>query len=118
MRLEGGEREVPKDYLKWTRSSYISDSVKGVISPASHYTKTCQRFGTQIAELFEVRNYAAHKNHTSRQNFLKWVKVQYGQERNLQLGYFLLTRNLNETPNIERYLTNIRVIINNLVSGP
>lgn len=118
MRLEGGARATPKDFLKWTRATYISDSVRGVLDPASHYLNTCQRFGSTIAEIFEVRNHAAHKNSSSRRNFLKWVKVQYGQERNVQLGYFLLTRNLDPTPNIERYLTSIRVVVTDLVSGP
>jgi len=89
-----------------------------VLDPTSHYVDTCQRVGPTIAEIFEVRNHAAHKNSSSRMNFQKWVKAQYGQERQLQLGYFLLTRNLAPTSNIERYLTSIRVIIRDLVSGP
>lgn len=118
MRLEGGARATPKEYLRWTRATYISDSVRGVLDPASHFVATCQRFGPAIAEIFEVRNHAAHKSSTSRKNYMKWVKNQYGQERNIQLGYFLLTSNLVPIPNIERYLTSIRVIIDDLISGP
>ena len=118
MRLEGGARATPKDFLKWTRVAYISNAVRGVLDSASHYVATCQRFGPAIAEIFEVRNYAAHKNSSSRKNYVKWVKGQYGQEREIQLGYFLLTKNLVTTPNIVRYLTSIRVIVGDLVAGP
>lgn len=117
MRTEGGARNPPKDYLKWTRASYIGDSVSGVLDTDAHYLVTCQRFGSIIAEIFEVRNHAAHKNAASKRKFLKWVKAQYGQERNLQVGYFLLTQNLSPIPNIHRYITSIRVIIADIVAG-
>jgi hypothetical protein len=118
MRLQGGARTKPRVYLKWTRAKYIRASTKGVLDPTSHYLDTCQKFGSAIDEIFEVRNHAAHKTSSTRRNYLKWVKAQYGQERNLQLGYFLLTKNLTPTPNIERYLTSIRVIVDDLVAGP
>ena len=118
MKTEGGNKQVSKDYLKWTRATYIADSVKGVLDHQAHYIETCRRFGSDIAEIFEVRNYAAHKNNSSRKNYLKWVKIQYGQERRIQLGYFLLTKNLSPIPNIERYLSTIRVILKDIVTGP
>ena len=118
MRSEGGTRTVLKDYLKWTKSSHIAGSVNGVLDPQGHYVKTCQQFGSPIAEIFEVRNHAAHKNAGSRKNYLKWVKAQYGQERNIQLGYFLLTQNFSPMPNISRYISSIRIMVGNIVSGP
>jgi hypothetical protein len=118
MRMQGGIRIIPKDQLKWTRVRYISQSVAGVLDPASHYLSTCTKFGVTIAEIFEVRNHAAHKSSSTRRNYLKWVKNQYGQERNLQLGYFLLTQNLSPVANINRYITSIRVIVHDIAAGP
>lgn len=118
MRLEGGARADPKLNLKWTRSRFIIQSVSGVLDPAGHYVQTCQKFGSVIAEIFEVRNHAAHKSGSTREKYLKWVRIQYGHERNLQLGYFLLTQNLSPTPNIIRYLRSIRVVIADIANGP
>lgn len=118
MLSEGGVRVPPKSNLKWTRASYINESVTGVIEPASHFVSRCRAYGSQIAEIFEVRNHAAHKNSSSRKKYLKWVKAQYGHERNLQVGYFLLTVNLSPTPNIKRYIRTIGIIVDDIVAGP
>lgn len=118
MRMQGGARATPKDYLKWTRVRYISQSVSGVLDPTSHYLTTCSKFAAPIAEIFDVRNHAAHKSSSTRRNYLKWVKNQYGQERNLQLGYFLLTQNLSPIANINRYITSIRVVVHDIAAGP
>lgn len=113
-----GALERPRQSLKWTKSRYIAESVDSVIHPDSHYLSRCRAFGREIAEIFEVRNHAAHKNLTSRKGFQKWVSAQYGQERNIQLGYFLLTENLSETPNLKRYLKTITIITTDIVKGP
>lgn len=117
MRTEGGSRTPPKDFLRWTKARHVAESVRGVIDPTSRYMTTCTRFGSIIAEIFEVRNHAAHKNSSSRRKYMKWVKQQYGQERNIRLGYFLLTRKISATPNVERYLTSIKVIVSDLAAG-
>ncbi|WP_155986317.1 hypothetical protein [Novosphingobium resinovorum] len=118
MLTEGGALASPKQWLKWTRAKFISQSVKGVLAPSSHYVNTCQIFGTQIADLFDARNYAAHKTNTSRTKYKKLVKKQYGHERRIQLGYFLLTKNLSPTSNIEKYIKNVQIIVDQVVAGP
>jgi hypothetical protein len=118
MQLEGGARTVPKSYLKWTKVKFIGESIKGVLDPSCHYYETCQRFGSSIAEIFEIRNHAAHKNKSSRAGYQKWVKQQYGQERNIQLGYFLLSTNFVSVPNIVRYITTIKIIVDDIAKGP
>lgn len=115
---EGGALIQPKQWLKWTRAKYISKSVKGVLDPSSHYVTTCQNFGLQISDLFDARNYASHKTASSRQRYMSLVRRQYGHDRRIQLGYFLLTKNLNPTSNIDIYIRSINIIVNHIVAGP
>jgi len=117
MLCDGGAKATPANYLKWTKAKYIGQSVKGVLDPNGPYITITRRFGQEIAEIFAVRNHAAHRNSSSRTGYMLWVKQQYGQERRLRLGYFLLTTNLRPTSNIQRYLTQILVITDDLVAG-
>lgn len=118
MLCAGGGLAKPRPWLKWTKAKFISESVQGVISPTSHFVTSCQNFGSQISDMFAVRHHVAHKNQSSRTSYMAVVKRQYGQERRIQVGYFLLTKNLSSVSNIERYLKNMSVIIDHIVSGP
>lgn len=102
--------------LKWTRAKFISDSVKYVIDPNDHFVSVCNRFGTEISQLFKTRNFAAHRTSGARREFRDVVRSVYGMNRpRLQLGYFLLSKNYVREPNIKRYLVEARVIVNDLV---
>lgn len=104
----------PKQNLNWTRSHFIAESVRHIISPNDNFCKTCTNFGSQIAEIFKVRNFAAHRNKTSRVKFHEVVRTVYGRDLSLQLGHFLLSSNHVPTPNLRRYLIQTRVIVNDL----
>lgn len=115
---DNGVRPIAKSNLKWTRASSINDSVSCIIDKNSHFVLSCQRYGSHIKEIFDVRNHAAHRNSSSRKKYHDWVVQQYGQDRNIQIGYFLLTTNLNPICNIDRYLTYCTIIIDEIVAGP
>ena len=104
----------PKQNLKWTRARFITESVRNVIGPNDNFCVTCTNFGSQISEIFKVRNFAAHRNKTSRSEFHQVIRAVYGHDLSSQLGYFLLSSNYVPVPNLRRYLVQTRVIINDL----
>ena len=114
---ENGNRARPKSNLSWTKSSSIIESTKSVIDELGHFATNCRNHGSNIAEIFDVRHYAAHQNASSRAKFQTRVRQQYGQYRKVQLGYFLLTVNLRPMSNLERYLRTVPVIIDDLTAG-
>lgn len=107
-------RRKPRQFLKWTRANYIVDSVANVIDSADNYVDVCNHFGSNIAQIFKVRNFAAHRNTSTRNEFNSVVRLVYGRKRKMQLGHFLLSRNFVPKNNISRYLVEIRVIVNDL----
>ena len=114
---ENGARTPPKTNLKWTRGSDIIRSTKSVIDETGKFAAACRQHGASIAEIFDVRHYAAHRNTTSRAKYRTRVRQIYGQDRNIQLGYFLLTENLRPISNLSRYLRTTPVIIDDLTAG-
>lgn len=67
-----------------------------------------------MAEIFKVRNFAAHRNVSSRAEFRGVVRSVYGRNRIIQLGSFLLSPNYVALPNLRRYLVETKVIVNEL----
>lgn len=107
-------REKPIAGLKWTRAKFIKQSVRHVISPGDNFIIVSDRFGENISEVFKVRNFAAHRNNTSRKDFKLIIRQIYGVEKSMQLGNFLLSSNYVEKPNLQRYFVEIKVILNEL----
>lgn len=101
--------------LKWTRSKFILSSVGFVIDKADHYMISCNNFGARIAEIFKVRNFAAHRTKTAKTEYKEVVRSVYGKSRNMQLGHFLLSGNYLPASNLKRYLIEIRSIVNDTV---
>lgn len=117
MLTKGGQLERPRPYLKWTKARFIGQSVEGVIGPTSHYLTVCRAHGPIIAEIFDVRNHAAHRNRSSNASYLYWVSQTYGQPIHKPVGWYLSTVNLNPVPKIDQYFTQMRAIIGQLLAG-
>jgi hypothetical protein len=113
----GGSLPRPKLFLKWTKASYISQSVQGVLGQDSHYLNVCRRHGAIIAEIFEVRHHAAHRNTSSKTKYMSWVRRLYGHNRRIEVGRFLITTNLTNVSRIQLYFLSMEIIINDIVSG-
>lgn len=107
-------RNRPQSNLKWTRTRFIRDSVQHVIDASDNYQVVCTQFGSQIAEIFKVRNFAAHRNQSSRNDFKVVIQSIYGRGRPIQLGYFLLSPDFVPTPNLRRYIIEAKVLVNDL----
>jgi hypothetical protein len=110
-------RQRQAQWLKWTRSKFIKESTQFVIDPSDHYRLRCNVFGPNLAEIFKVRNFAAHRTPSARIEFNEVVLSIYGRRRKLQIGQFLLSTNLVQVPNINRYFIEVRSIINDLVKA-
>lgn len=114
---ENGTRTSPKANLKWTKGADIVRSTKSIIDETGAFATAARQHSAIIAEIFDVRHFAAHRNASSRAKFKMRVRQVYGQNRNIQIGYFLLSVNLRPMSNLERYLRTVPVIIDDLTSG-
>lgn len=114
---ENGTRTRPKTNLKWTRGGDIVKSTKSMVAETGAFASAARQHGSIIAEIFDVRHYAAHRNASSRAKFKRQVRHVYGQDRNIRLGYFLLTVNLRPMSNLERYLRTVPIIVDDLTAG-
>jgi hypothetical protein len=108
-------RSKAKSNLKWTRAKFIKESVSQTINSADNYVAVCDMFGSEIAEIFSVRNHAAHRSPSSRQEFNAVVQRVYGRSRNISLGTFLISPQIVVMPNLPRYIGEIRVIVKEIV---
>lgn len=115
MLSHGRDRRIQN--LKWTKAQFIKSSVGNVIDLNDHFCTTCDTYGANIAEIFKVRNFAAHKNTVSKNNYKQVIRVIYGRERNMQLGFFLLSDNYVPLPNLKRYLVEIKVIVDQVTKS-
>jgi len=103
-------RTKPKQWLKWTRTRYIRDSISNVIESKDNIYIQAGNYGDFIHEVFAVRNFAGHRSATSRNEFKAVVSRVYGTPRKMRLGQFLLSPNFLPQSNLERYLSTARAM--------
>lgn len=117
MLSQGGLLPRPRSNLSWTRANHIVESVKGVLDTNGHFVTICRQHGPIIAEMFDVRNHAAHRNQSSRRKYMIHVRVLYGHERKIEVGRFLSSTNLLTTPKIIQYFASMRAIVREIIAG-
>lgn len=117
MLTQGGVLVHPRSNLSWTRAKHIAESVKGVLDINGHFLSICRRHGPIIAEMFDVRNHAAHRNQSSRRKYMMHVHALYGHERKIEVGRFLSSTNLLTTPKVSQYFASMRAIVREIIAG-
>lgn len=114
---KNGALPSPRPNLSWTRAKHIAESVEGVIGTDSHYLRICRRHGSLIAEMFDVRNHAAHRNQSSKRKYMMHVRAVYGHERRMEVGRFLLSTNLLRVSRIDAYFQFMKIIVRDIKAG-
>ena len=117
MLKKGGSLLLARSNLSWSRARLISESVEGVLDDKGHFLTVCRRHGSIIAEMFDVRNHAAHRNLSSKKKYLFHVRALYGHERKIEVGRFLSSTNLLATPKINQYFAAMAAIIREIIAG-
>lgn len=110
-------RSRPVQNLKWTKSQYIRQSVQHVIDVSDAYVVNAQVHGSKIDEMRKVRNHLAHRNTSTRREYNRVIRNIYGANIRLQTGPFLISTKRTAMANIERYIRESRIIIDDLIKG-
>lgn len=107
-------RRRQKNYLIWTKGSYIIDNIKHVIDSSDNIFYVINNYGFFIDELRRIRNQVAHNNSNSRKQYREVVRRYYGAYlNNITPGILLLSARRNPSP-IFNYIIQSRVFINDL----
>ncbi len=54
-------RPTPLRYLKWTKASYVRESIEHVMDTGDRFFTEVRNYGSLINELRIVRNHVAHR---------------------------------------------------------
>ncbi|MDQ1700534.1 MAG: hypothetical protein QOG34_2397 [Frankiaceae bacterium] len=107
--FENHGRAKPQ-YVKWSKVTFINDTIKHVISGTDPFSLACNANANVISEMQAVRNRIAHKNTGSRAGFAKVVRSRYGAALNsMSPGLLLLTPKFSP-PLLHQYVASCRLI--------
>ncbi|BAU55585.1 hypothetical protein [Mucilaginibacter gotjawali] len=104
-------------YLKWTKASYIRDSIQFVLNITDCFYSNIQIHGNIINEMRIVRNHVAHRSTSTKNEYLNLLRSRYGGNPNLTLGAFLISKTRNPISNIEYYIRAAKIVLNDITKG-
>lgn len=110
-------RNRPKLYLKWTKASYIKESIEYVLDINDVFYQNIQIHGSLINEMRIVRNHIAHRSTSTKNEYISLLQTKYGGNPNLTLGAFLTSTKRNPIANIHYYINASRIILNDITRG-
>lgn len=110
-------RSVVPRYLKWTKASFIRDSIKFVLDITDSFYSNIQIHGNIINEMRVVRNHIAHRSHSTKAEYISLVRRKYGGNPNITLGAFLISKARNPISNIDLYLRSSKIVLHDITKG-
>jgi hypothetical protein len=110
--FETHNRAGKKYYVKWSKTTYIKDTVRHVIDPADSFVLACDAHALTISEMQVVRNRIAHRNATTRARFNTVLQRYYGgTPSNVTPGLLLIAPRTAPATPLSRYLAATRVLV-------
>ncbi len=103
--------------LCWSKASYIREAVRYVFYPTEPFNNVATIHGNIINEMRVVRNYIAHKNESSRNNFRVVIRQRFGSALKLIAGSFLISTKRLPVPIMREYLVQTRVVLRDFARG-
>lgn len=103
--------------VKWSKVSYINETVRYVLHPADPFALACNQHAVIISEMQAIRNRIAHKNATSRTGFNKVVRRRYGAKVNAITPGVLLLSPRFSPPLLQEYVRTCRVVVRDCVKA-
>jgi hypothetical protein len=70
--------------------------------------------GNSIDEMRKVRNFIAHRSTSSRSEYRDVIRLTYGANINISSGVFLISDRRSSIPNIDRYITTTKIVLNDM----
>jgi hypothetical protein len=98
-------------YCRWSRTEFIKESTKHVLSPGATFIVACDQHALIIAEMQAVRNRIVHKNARTKQTFDSILRRHYGgTPRGVSPGALLLSNRIAPSL-LHTYLVGSRVLL-------
>lgn len=94
-------------FVKWSKYTFINDSVKFVIDTNDPFVAACRANSSVISEMQAIRNRIAH---SSTQSYPAIVRRYYGASFNHVTPGVLLLSAKNSPPLLERYIVSCRIL--------
>lgn len=110
-------RRRPLQFHRWTKASFIRESIEHVLDVTDSFFVNVQNHGTLINEMRIVRNHIAHKSTSTRNEYNQLLRITYGGNPRLTVGSFLTSTSRNPLANIDRYISTTRIILNDIING-
>jgi hypothetical protein len=110
-------RSKPVQNLKWTKASFVKDSVKRVIPESEKFVFNLQGHGQIIDEMRRIRNVLAHKTASAKKDYRQVLRQAYGANVQVSPGAFLTSTRRSSISKIQTYLTSTSIILSDAASG-
>jgi len=110
-------RTKPIQNLKWTKARFIKESIQYVIPLTEKYFTNVQIHAALIDEMRKVRNVLAHNTSSARAEFRDVVRILYGANINITVGAFLCSTRRTSKSNLDKYISSMRIILNDIAKG-
>lgn len=104
-------RPRPSQNLKWTKASYIVDSVRYVMDPNEPFILNAQIHGNTIEKMRKARNVIGHNSPSAKADFKTLIRIVYGANIKLSIGAYLCSTKRNPVANIVKHFSEVRTIL-------
>lgn len=103
--------------LKWTKASFINESIKKIIPPTEQFRIEINNYGLLINEMRMVRNHVAHRTSSTGRDYKQVVRQTFGAQLKIQPGAFLTSTKRLTNPKINDYIRISRILVNDITNG-
>jgi hypothetical protein len=110
-------RRRSRRWLNFTNAREIELCVRHVIDSNDSFLRMCFAHDPIIDEMRIVRNYIAHRNSGTFQNYGRIIRRTYGANSKIQPGPFLVSKSRESRSKLESYLISSRIVLHDLVTG-
>ncbi len=110
-------RTRPVQNLKWTKASYVKESVKYVIPQSEKFVFNIQSHGVIIDEMRRIRNVLAHQTRTAKRDYRDVLRQSYGANVQVPPGAFLTSTRRFRIGRLQTYLSSTRLVLSDAASG-
>ena len=103
--------------LKWTKASYINNSIQHIIPGNENFPVRINNFSNQINEMRIVRNHIAHRTSSTRIGYKTVIFSTFGAYLKIQTGAFLTSTKRIRIAKIDEYIRVSKIILNDITNG-
>ena len=115
--MQNFNRATPRQYLRWTSASQVSENLRLLFPPNEHFVSTLRIHGRLISDMRKVRNHIAHRSLETREKFQHVVLQEYGAKiPTLTPGRLLISSRFSPSL-LEKWCSELQLMIRTALKG-